>query len=172
MTVTTVNPADIWLGPGFWKLAYVTTDRDRAIEQWRNDFGIEAFDTAEPTFDVVMADGRTGPVQARVAFSVGRPTTVEFVEPVDGLVDFWSDPLRDKNGFAVAFHHIGLIVDDIDAMKRAGAAQGLRPVAESGPDSAVRYVFYTTPHLGYHVEHLEAGEWVRDLQTRPLGGAQ
>ena len=105
-----------------------------------------------------------------MAFSVGRPTTVELVEPVEGLVDFWAGSLHGASGFELAFHHVGLIVEDIEAMKRAAAAKGQLPVAESTPDSDLRFVFYTPPRLGYHVEHLDssASEWARGLQNRSL----
>ena len=35
------RPADIWLGPGFWKFAWVTNDRARAIEHFQSKLGIE-----------------------------------------------------------------------------------------------------------------------------------
>src|SRR5262245_13329379 len=114
-----LRPADIWLGSGFWKFAYVTTDRDQAVAWARDQLGVEEFETIERSWQVVMADGRQGEISGRVAFSVGRPTAIEFVEPVDGLVDFWRDPLADADGFAVRFHHVGLMVDDLEAMKRA-----------------------------------------------------
>jgi hypothetical protein len=32
---TAPRPADVWLGPGFWKLAYLIRDREGVIEQLR-----------------------------------------------------------------------------------------------------------------------------------------
>jgi hypothetical protein len=163
-----IRPADIWLGSGFWKFAYFTNDRDRAMEVFREELGVEEFETMETAWEVLMADGRRGSITGRVAFSVGRPITVELVEPVEGLVDFWAEPLRDAEGFAAVFHHVGLMVDDVEAHKRAAAAKGMHPVCESPPGADFRYAFYKPPLLGYHVEHLEPSDWLRSLPSRPL----
>lgn len=167
----TLRAPDIWLGGGFWKFAYVTTDLDRAIEQFQNELGIEVFDVHDPVaFDVTMADGRSGTVHAKAAFTVGRPTFLEFIQPVDGLIDFWVEPLRGASGFAVAFHHVGLMVDDLDAMKRAAALKGIYPSVESPVDAFPRFIFYTPPGLGYHVYHCDRvqSEGLMTLANRPL----
>jgi hypothetical protein len=156
---------DIWLGAGFWKLAYVTRDRDRAIERLRDDVGIEAFQTHEPTFGVAMADGRVGTATTRLAFSLGRPTTIELIEPVEGLVDCYADALRRTDGTDLVLHHVGLMVDDIDAMARAAAATGMHPAVESAPGDAMRWIFYAPPQLDHYVEHLETSEWIESLRT-------
>jgi hypothetical protein len=159
---------DFWLGRGFWKLGYVTRDRDRAMEQLGNDVGIEKFETSQPTWGVVMADGRVGTATTRIAFSVGRPTTIELVEPIEGLVDCYADALKRTKGADLAFHHFGLVVSDIDAMKEAAAAQGVHPALGSRPDDPVRWVFYKPPQLDHYVEHLEPSDWIESLQTRSL----
>jgi hypothetical protein len=163
-----IRAPDIWLGTGFWKLAYVTSDRDRALEQLRNDVGIEEFETHEPTFGVVMADGRIGTAKTRIAFSLGRPTTIEVIEPVEGLVDCYADALRRADGTDLVFHHVGLMVDDVDAMMLAAEAKGLRPAVQSAPDDQVRWIFYAPPQLDHYVEHLQRSDWIEALATRQL----
>jgi hypothetical protein len=166
-----IRPADIWLGQGFWKFAYVTTDRSRAIEQFKSELGIEEFETFDRSFEIVTGDGQRGNVRTNIAFSVGRHNTVELIEPVDGLIDLWADPLRDAQGFAVAFHHVGLLVDDLQAMRRAAAIKGMHPVVGSVPESNSPWVFYLPPLLGYYVEHMEAApraQWLAGLQDRVL----
>lgn len=159
------SPPDIWLGSGFWKLAYVTRDRDRAIERLRADVGIEQFQAHEPTFGVEMADGRVGAATTRVAFSIGRPTTIEVIEPVEGLVDCYADALRGANGTELVFHHVGLMVDDLDALTQAAAAKELHPAVKSAPGDAMRWIFYALPQLDHYVEHLERGDWIEALRT-------
>lgn len=79
--------ADALLHPGFYKLGYVTTDRDRAVDLLTERMGIEQFIPFEPSFDVVTADGRRGSASLRCAFSAGRDLYIEVLQPVDGLVD-------------------------------------------------------------------------------------
>jgi hypothetical protein len=159
------SPPDIWLGSGFWKLAYVTRDRDRAIERLRADVGIEEFQAHEPTFGVAMADGRVGTATTRVAFSIGRPTTIELIEPVGGLVDCYADALQRANGTELVLHHVGLMVDDLDALARAASAIGLQPAVQSAPGDVMRWIFYAPPQLDHYVEHLERSEWIEALRA-------
>jgi hypothetical protein len=159
--------ADLWLGPGFWKFAYFTNDLDRGIELFRRELGVEQFETLETTWQVAMADGRSGPITGRAAFSVGRPTVAELVQPVDGLVDFWTEPLHGADGFAVVFHHVGVMLD-VDEAKAVAAAHGIHPVCWSPEGADFKYAFYKPPQLGFHVEHLEPSDWLGSLATRPL----
>jgi hypothetical protein len=171
-TTGEVRVADAWIGSGFWKFGYVTNDRERAIEHWQEKLGIEEFERFDPTFEIVMADGRSGEVSTRAAFSVGRTLTVELVEPVEGLVDVWADPLRGTSGFTTVFHHTGLLVDDLEALKRAAAAQGVPPVLESWPEEGAPFIYYAPPELGCYVEHMylppDAKAMITAVQSRPL----
>jgi hypothetical protein len=130
--------------------------------------GIEEFETHEPTFSVAMADGRVGMARTRIAFSVGRPTTIELIEPVEGLVDCYADALRRADGSSIAFHHVGVMVDDLDVMKRAAAGEGLHPVVQSGRGDEVHWVFFSPRQLDHYVELMEAGDWIKSLQSRSL----
>jgi hypothetical protein len=160
-----VTLPDLFLGPGFWKLGYVTNDRDAAIERLRDELGLEEWATHEPEFEIVLADGRSGSVRTSIAFTVGHHNAIELVEPVEGLVDPWADPLRGTSGPTLRFHHAGLLVDDIEAGKRAG----LRPEVESAPGAPVPWIFYRPPLVDHYVEHMEtasSGAWVASLVSR------
>jgi hypothetical protein len=163
------HPADAWVGPGLFKVCYMTNDLDQAVEHWRSRVGIEEFVTFDTAFDVVMADGRSGSITAKIAFSYGRQLLVELVEPVDGLIEFFTAGLDGADGFAVAFHHMGFLVDSIDESKRVAAASGNLPVLESAPGALVPMVFYAPPHLGFFVEHVQDSTGgIRELQRRSL----
>src|SRR5579871_305492 len=116
--------ADAWLGSGFWKLGYLTNDLGAAIDHWTSTLGVESFDRFEPSFDIVMADGRKGTVRTRCAFSLGRPIVVELIEPVDDFSAMWTAPLREAPGFSTVLHHIGVKVDDVQAAKQVAARSG------------------------------------------------
>jgi hypothetical protein len=151
-----VNPrlADALIGPGFYKLGYVTTDLDRAIDVFTGQLGFGAFARFSPTLPVRTADGRTGPATLSCAFSTGRELVVELLQPLDGLVDIFREPLAtlDGTGFGIAFHHTGVLVDDLEA------TLGQLPVAPAWqawlPDRMG--VSYTRPPgLGHYVEHVQ-----------------
>ncbi|HEX4360251.1 MAG TPA: VOC family protein [Pseudonocardia sp.] len=144
--------ADSLVGPGFYKLGYVTTDLDRAIEVFTEQLGFGAFARFSPTLPVRTADGRTGPAALTCAFSTGRELVVELLQPVHGLVDIFREPLLDSTGFGIAFHHTGVLVDNLEAtvarLPVAPAWQALIPGRMS--------VSYTRlPGLGHYVEHVE-----------------
>ncbi len=169
------SAADAWIGSGFWKFAYVTNDREAAIGHCKKHLGIENFWLFEPTFNIVMRDGRRGTVRTKAAFSVGRDILVELVEPVDGLSELWSDPLRGAKEFAMVLHHTGVFVDDVDDAKRAAEKVGLTPVLENVPtaEKKRRWAYYAPPHLGFYVEVMESdGKWLDELRKKPRPGAK
>ncbi len=115
------------LHPGFYKLGYVTTDRDQAVDLLTERLGIEQFVPFEPSFDVVTADGRRGGASLRCAFSAGRDLFIEVLQPVDGPVEVFAEPLAGSRGFALKFHHTAVIVEDLAAVKASAAKLGLAP---------------------------------------------
>jgi hypothetical protein len=172
MTESDLHPVDAWVGPGLFKLGYMTNDLNRAVDHWRRRVGVEEFVESEATFGVVMADGRTGSVTARIAFSFGRQVLYELVQPVDGLVEFFVAPLQGAREFTAVFHHMGVLVDDIEAAKRVAAASGNVPILQSPPGELVPMAFYEPPLLGYYVEHVQDRTGgIKELQNRPLPSA-
>jgi hypothetical protein len=169
-------PADALIGPGFYKLGYVTNDRDRAIDLWKTQLGIEEFVPFEPAFEARLADGRIGRARLRCAFSAGRKITVEVMEPVEGLVDLFANPLRGRKGLAVEFHHFGLVVDDVALAKAALGSCGVSPVLESDFTPDISFAYYSLPGINHHVEHIhyrgEAGQFLKSVQTRARPGRQ
>lgn len=153
MTRTTVTLPDTLIGDGFYKLGYVTTDRDAAVERLREHLGIEAFFPFEPSFAAQTADGRVSTASLRCAFSTGRRLLIEVLQPVSGLVDIFAAPLAKGNGFKLVFHHFGVLVDDLAAVKAEMSRRGLEPALASTDEGPVAFAFTKLPALDHYVEH-------------------
>nr|WP_271209102.1 VOC family protein [Rhodococcus wratislaviensis]GLK33554.1 hypothetical protein GCM10017611_03960 [Rhodococcus wratislaviensis] len=141
------------LHPGFYKLGYVTNDRDKAVEVLTKQLGVEEFVPFEPSFPATTADGREGTASLRCAFSAGRDICVEVLQPVDGLVELWSEFLTDSEEFQLVFHHTAVLVDDLESVKKAAAAVGIAPALESHLPSGMSFTYIKIPGLGHYVEH-------------------
>jgi|KBSSwiStaDraftv2_1062776.scaffolds.fasta_scaffold194719_2 catechol 2,3-dioxygenase-like lactoylglutathione lyase family enzyme len=89
----------------FFQLGYVTPDLDRAIEQYRERFGISEF----LTFDT-RAMQPDAPYHVRIGLAWTGSTMVELIEPVG------EHPLYDcampEQGFDIRLHHLGYLVPD------------------------------------------------------------
>lgn len=145
--------AGFLLHPGFYKLGYVTNDREQAIEVLTAQLGVEEFVPFEPSFPVTTSDGRQGPASLRCAFSAGRELCIEVLQPVDGLVDTFTDFLSDSDEFQLTFHHVAVLVDDLAAVKKAAAERGITPVIEAHLPTGMSFTFLKLPGLGHYVEH-------------------
>ncbi|SFO53430.1 Glyoxalase/Bleomycin resistance protein/Dioxygenase superfamily protein [Actinomadura madurae] len=141
------------LHPGFYKLGYVTNDREQAIDVLTEQLGVEEFVPFEPSFTVTTADGRTGPASLRCAFSAGRELFLEVLQPVDGLVDVFTEFLTGGEDFQLVFHHVAVIVDDLAAVKRSAAALGMTPAIEAHLPTGMSFTYLKLPGLGHYVEH-------------------
>jgi len=151
-----VNPAlaDALVGPGFYKLGYVTTDLNRAIEVFTGQLGFGAFARFSPTLAVRIAGGHTGPATLSCAFSTGRELVVELLQPLDGLVDIFREPLEpmDPGGFGIAFHHTGVLVDDLEATLRQ---LPVAPAWQAWLPGRMGVSYTKLPGLGHYVEHVQ-----------------
>ncbi|MFI5613385.1 hypothetical protein [Amycolatopsis sp. NPDC051903] len=65
-------------GLGLYKLGYVTTDLDKAIETFTAQLGFDGFTRFSPSMDVT-AEGQQGPAKLDCAFSTGRELVVELM---------------------------------------------------------------------------------------------
>jgi hypothetical protein len=164
--------ADEFLGPEFYKLGYVTKDRDRAIERLAGDLGIEEFVPFEPTFVGTTVDGRQGSARLRCAFSAGRHHTVEVLEPVEGLVDLWADPLKGASNDDLVFHHFGLVTDRVESVRDEARRRGHTVAMEARVEGAFHFVYLDPPALPHLTEHIQyfgdADGFLRSVRERPL----
>ncbi|QFR01691.1 VOC family protein [Streptomyces phaeolivaceus] len=151
--MTETSFVDSLLHPGFYKLGYVTNDRDQAVDVLSERLGIEEFVPFEPAFTVTTEDGRTGEASLRCAFSAGRQLVIEVLQPVDGLVDIFTESLTDSGGFQLVFHHVAVLVEDLGAVKKAAAALGLAPAIEAHLPTGMSFTYLKLPGLGHYVEH-------------------
>lgn len=143
---------ELLIGPGYYKLGYVTTDRDRAIAELSDTYGFAEWAPFEPALKVTVADGTHGEARLRCAFSVGRDLVVEVMEPVDGQVDLFRLPLGDGDGFRIAFHHVGVLVDDFDAAMTTALRAGATPQWSADVPNGMRASYLDVPLLGHHLE--------------------
>src|SRR5260370_25368490 len=148
---------DMIVGRGFYKLGYVTTDRDAAVKVLSNSYGFEQFVPFEPTLSVSTDDGRTGPASLRCAFSAGRDLVIEVMEPVGGLVGIFREPLAGAAGVRLAFPHVGLLVDDFDAAPLTMPRHGLRAPPLAALPNGMRVSYSRLPRLGPMVELVRYG---------------
>lgn len=144
--------AEALVGTGFYKLGYVTTDLDRAIEQFTAQFGFDGFARFSPSMDVTTGSGERGSASLDCAFSTGRELVVELMQPRDGLVGIFREPLDGTSGFAVAFHHTGVLVDDLERVK---AQLPAAPAWESWIPDRMGVTYTWLPGLGHYVEHVQ-----------------
>jgi hypothetical protein len=113
-----------------WQLGYVTTDLERAIEEFGTRFGLEHC-VRLPSAGATFMDGdEVVPWEARFAMGARGGLIVELIEPVAGAVDFYLDALPPDGSFAVRLHHLATFMDAGDdqweRMRALLAGSGLR----------------------------------------------
>jgi catechol 2,3-dioxygenase-like lactoylglutathione lyase family enzyme len=159
--------AEALIGPGFYKLGYVTTDLEQAIDLFTRTLGFGAFARFAPSMEVTTGDGKRGPASLRCAFSTGRELVVELMQPLDGLVDVFREPLATADEFAIAFHHTGILVDDLERVK---AQLPTNPAWESWLPGRMGVTYTRIPALGHYVEHVEyrgdGGDFLASVRSR------
>ena len=143
-----------FIGPSLYKLGYVTNDLDQAIRYFEDELGFEEFVRFEPKFDAELADGTSGHAHLCCAFSKGRSNVVELMEPYEGRVDLWREPLQGLSDFAVRFHHVGHVTDDLPAVRESFEAKGLGAVL-SAQSPVFAFAYFPVPAVGHYVEHIQ-----------------
>lgn len=139
------------LGSGCYKLGYATTDRERAIEVLSNELGIETFKRFEPAF-LAAAPGKPKTMsRLKCAWSVGRPIFVEVMQPIHGEVDIWRQMLP-GNGFQLAFHHVGVLVDDVDRIRAEAGDRGIELSLDAERKPEIDFVYLKPPSLPHYIE--------------------
>jgi hypothetical protein len=148
------NIPSAFIGPSLYKLGYVTNDLAQAIGYFENQLEFEEFVRFEPKFEAQRADGTSAHAHLRCAFSKGRSNVVELMEPYEGQVDLWREPLDGISDFAVRFHHVGHVTDDLPGVRRSFEAMGLDPVLWA-QSPVFSFAYFPVPAAGHYVEHIQ-----------------
>jgi len=136
------------VGGGLFQQAYVVADLARAEDAMRESLGCSAF--AELPAADLDYELRGRPVSCALAIGFARSgnSQIELIQPVrgEGLhVEFLA-----SNG--PGLHHLGFLVDDIDAVVALGAANGFEKLMGSQFGS-LRFCYLDTwDALGLYVE--------------------
>jgi hypothetical protein len=97
-----------------WQFGYVTTDLDQAIAFMSERFGLEHC-LKLPAGGTFFAGDEPAEFEAKFAMGSRGGTIVELIEPVGGVVDFYTRLLPDdRQTFAVRLHHIATFMDPGD----------------------------------------------------------
>jgi hypothetical protein len=89
--------------PGYYQIAYVTNNRDLAMKQLGEAYGIQEWYT-NPRFVCEILPEKT--MEIRLALTFVGDTQIEVIEPIAGAVGFYRTVLTDDKSFQVKFHHV------------------------------------------------------------------
>jgi methylmalonyl-CoA/ethylmalonyl-CoA epimerase len=136
------------IGGGLFQQAYVVADRDRAQEVMTETLGCPAWVTLPPTdLEYDFRGARTSCALA-IGFARSGNMQIELIQPVRGAglhVEFLA-----SNG--PGLHHLGFLVNDIDAVVALGESHGFARLMGSQFGS-LRFCYLDTwDTLGLYVE--------------------
>jgi len=141
---------------GHYQNAYVTHDREAAMEMFAARYGVKDWITFDPELPMRTTDGERLQ-KVKVAAAWAGWMQIELIEPVSGYIEPFLHALpADKADPSPRFHHISLRRDDLEAMRAEADALGLPFVCEGGiPDIMYRYLDARST-LGHFLELLWA----------------
>jgi hypothetical protein len=140
------------LGQTF-QTAYVTTDADRALQIFKNRYGIGQF-VRSGKRSVTLASGKRMTMEVCLAW-VGN-TQIEVIQPIADQVEVYSDWLP-KQDFGLRFHHVGIRLfsqAEWDQMLRDCTERGHRVIFELEASNTRALYIDTVADLGHYVEYL------------------
>jgi methylmalonyl-CoA/ethylmalonyl-CoA epimerase len=139
------------VGPGLFQQAYVVADFDGAQRAWRETLGCSEFVTLPATdLDYDFRGGRTT-CAIEIGFARCGDVQIELLRPVRGT-GLHSEFLESNGPGA---HHLGFLVDDIDAEIEAAAALGFARV-QGATFGNLRFCYLETfAAFGLYVELVE-----------------
>lgn len=138
---------------GFFQNAYVTRDLAKALAGLRSRHGVDG-EVMEIPFatDVITPQGK-GPVAAKVALVWVGNVQLELIEPVSGLGQIYSDALPEDD--SLRFHHVGMRVFDMEALRAEAAAKGW-PIVFQGGGEGFQFTYVDARDtLGHYLEYIE-----------------
>jgi len=144
-----------------FQLGYVTADMGRAVAVFKEKLGIREFAQFETDSVVRLRDGEA-PFRIHVALANLHDRQVELIQPIEGVVDFYSEGL-DLGRSAAVLHHVGILVGGPEAewerMKSVVRQAGYEFVLEDMRSSRDTHFAYADARAdyGHYLEFLWRG---------------
>lgn len=136
-----------------FQVAYVTTDLDEALPRIRATTAVRDFATLEMS-PVIEYRGCKVSLSARAALAWTGNTMIEVIEPRGDEMAVWRHGLG-GDGFRMAFHHLGVFVDDYEAARDEVLLAGHSIAVEGEIPGMARFLYLDhTATLGHFVEHV------------------
>jgi len=111
--------------PPVYQLGYVVGNIEKACEFYQSTYGVGPFHIVdEVDMEGVMLRGKPISTRIKVAFAKSNEIELEFIEPLQGE-NLYTEFLDAKGD---GIHHLGFVVDDMDAWKNDFSAKGFEPV--------------------------------------------
>ncbi len=163
---------DLPLGLKVFQNSYVVPDIDAALQRWTEKLGVGPFyiyrhlDAGAITYR-----GQPAVLDASFALAQAGDIEVELIQQHNDAPSAYRDAFAaDKGGF----HHVGVWVDDFDAVKAHYEKLGYPAVTTGGaPDIGGRFAYMDTrADLGVMVELVEKRQDLVDFQTMLIEAAR
>lgn len=145
-----------------WQFGYVTNDLDRAIGFMSERFGLEHC-VKLPAGGTFLAGSEPAEFDAKFAMGSRGGKIIELIEPVGGVVDFYTQILpEDKQEFAVRLHHIATFAERGDEEWARITAL----LADAGLRFDYTLVIPDRVRAGYVDTTAELGHWLEVCQLQ------
>lgn len=153
--------------PGFFQVAYVTEDIERAQRQFQATHGIPQFHELR---DIHYQTNGGREAHCHVSLAYVGATEIELIQPIDGDVQLYRDFLP-RDGSAVRFHHLCKMFDSDEAYDRQIEAftQMGKSFPINGKAPGIGRYFYCDfrAELGHYIEGIvfepDARPWLSSI---------
>lgn len=148
--MTSLNSSCHYL-PGFFQIAYVTNDLERATRIFGDQYGVARFHCMR---DIAFDDD----TRVSIATAYVGETMVELIEPNGKGTSLYEEVLPAGAEFTIRHHHMGHLVTDKEDWKRIHALiaeKGQAIAYEGGIDGVLKALYVDTrPVLGHFLEYI------------------
>lgn len=138
----------------FFQLAYVTTDIDRALGVFAEDYDVPRFGRLGE-ISLPLDDG--GETRIEIALCFVGDLQLEVIEPRGGRDDIYRRALPIE-GFGLVWHHAGFKLPSIEAFEEAREEITQRghgiALAGGSPSTSVFFYADTRDALGHYLEYI------------------
>ena len=137
---------------GFFQNAYVTRNLEKGVATLRQRHGVGEVMPIDFATDVITPHG-SGPVRAKVALVWVGDVQLELIQPTEGFGQIYSDALPDDD--SLCFHHVGMRIFDMAALRAEAAAKGWPVVFQGGGEGFQFTYIDARDTLGHYLEYIE-----------------